>query len=147
MTTRPSRSRRDQRGLSISVEAAVVLPAIVLFIGLLISLARLALADQHIGAAAAAGARAASLERSSTQARSAASDAVDAALRRRDVACNVTTVEIDTAQASRPVGQYGVVSVRLTCAVRLSDVTLPFMPGSLDVSAERTSPVDPLRGK
>lgn len=73
--------RRDERGLAVSVEAAVVLPAIVLFLGLLLTLGRVVLAEQHVGAAASAGARAASLERTVGQARSAADSAVGSAWR------------------------------------------------------------------
>ena len=47
-----------ERGAAASVEAAVILPAILLFVALLLSLGRLALADQHVGAAASAAARA-----------------------------------------------------------------------------------------
>lgn len=61
--------RRGERGLAVSVEAAVVLPVIVAFIGLLLTLGRVSMAEQHVGAAAAAGARAASLERSVAQGR------------------------------------------------------------------------------
>jgi len=136
-----------ERGLAVSVEAAVVLPVLVLFIGLLLTLARVALAEQQVGAAAAAGARAASLERSEPRAGDAAREAVTAALAQRGLTCTSHRVRVDAAAVARPIGQRGSVSVLVSCAVGLSDVSLPFVPGSVDVTAERRSPVDPLRGR
>ncbi|MDO5677388.1 MAG: pilus assembly protein [Propionibacteriaceae bacterium] len=139
--------RRNQRGLAVSVEAAVVLPVIVLFIGLLLTLGRVALAQQHVGSAAAAGARAASLERNVGSAASAADAAVAAALSHRNLACRGTSVVADVGGVSRPLGTPASVSVHVLCEVDLADVSLPFIPGSISVEAERSSPVDPLRGK
>lgn len=137
--------QRDQRGLAISVEAAVVLPALLLFVGLLLTLARLALADQHVGSAAAAAARAASLERSAPAAELAGRAAATETLARRNVDCLASEVDAQTSAFAAASG--GSVTVRVVCSVRLSDLTLPFIPGSIDVTASRTSPVDPLRGK
>lgn len=139
--------RRDERGLAISVEAAVVLPALVLFIGLLLTLGRVVLAEQHVGAAASAGARSASLERSPGQARAAADSAVGAALAQRNLQCRSVAVVPDVSGVARALGTHATVSVQVTCAVELSDVSLPFIPGTISVTAERSSPVDPLRGK
>lgn len=141
-----SRSR-DERGLSISVEAAVVLPVIVLFIGLLLTLARIMLAEQHVGSAAAAGARAASLERSVAVAHREAEVAVGSALAQRNVACRSTVVDADAVGVARPLGAQATVTVSVTCAVELADVSLPFIPGTVEVTAQRSSPVDPLRGR
>lgn len=140
-------SRWDERGLSVSVEAAIVAPALVLFIGLLLTLAGVALADQHVGSAAASGARAASLERSRSAADAAASDAVYAALRQRGVECADTDVSVRTAELARGPGERGAVTVSVTCRVDFSDVLLPFIPHSITVTGERSSAVDPLRGK
>lgn len=139
--------RRDERGLAVSVEAAVVLPAIVLFLGLLLTLGRVVLEEQHVGAAASAGARAASLERTVGQARSAADSAVGSALAQRNVACRSTEVSAGVEGVARALGTNATVTVEVTCRVELSDVSLPFVPGTVSVSAERSSPVDPLRGK
>ena len=139
--------RRDERGLAVSVEAAVVLPALVLFIALLLSLARYALAEQDVGSAAAAGARAASLERSTAGAREAANAAVGQNLSEHNVTCLETSLHVDAAAVSRPLGERGNVTVLDGCRVSLADISLPFIPGSVSVTAERSSPVDPLRGR
>lgn len=139
-------SRRDQRGLSMSVEAVVLIPALLLVVGLLLVLARVAIADQHVGVAAGAGARAASLERTPAAGERAARAAVVKALGDRGVACRHTSVMLDTSGLTRALGERARVSVEVGCSVDLSDVSLPFMPGTVAVSATRTSPVDPLRG-
>lgn len=137
----------DQRGLAMSVEAVVILPVLVLFIGLLISLARLAIAEQSVGAAAAVAARSASLERSSSSAHSAALEAASRSLAQRHVACRTTDVAVDATEVGRALGQRATVEVEVQCLVELRDVSLPFVPGSVSVTAARTSPVDPLRGR
>lgn len=128
-----------ERGLAVSVEAAVLLPALVLFIGLLITLARVALAEQAIGSAAAAAARAATLSSRGMEARAsaAAADALD----ERQAPCGSTTVSVSLGMEAKR----QVVRVRVECTVNLADVSLPLIPGSMNVSAERSSPVDPLR--
>ncbi|SHJ58673.1 TadE-like protein [Tessaracoccus bendigoensis DSM 12906] len=140
-------TRRDERGLAASVEAAVVLPALVLFVGLLLTFARIALADQSVGSAAAAGARAASLERTPGAGQDAAASAVAAALAQHGLRCAHTDVTVDTAGLSRPLGQLASVRVSVTCQVSLADVSLPLIPGQVTVEAARTSPIDPLRGR
>ncbi len=128
-----------ERGLAVSVEAAVLLPVLALFIGLLVTLARVALAEQAIGSAAGAAARAATLSSSGMEAR--AHEAAADALEERQAPCGSTTVSVALGtQAGRQV-----VRVRVACTVDLADVSLPLMPGSFHVSAERSSPVDPLR--
>ncbi|MHA6525113.1 TadE/TadG family type IV pilus assembly protein [Tessaracoccus sp. G1721] len=136
-----------ERGLAMSVEAVVILPVLVLFIGLVISLARIAIAEQSVGAAAAAAARSASLERSSSSAQSAALEAARLSLAQRHVACRTTDVAVDAAGVGRALGQRATVEVEVRCLVELRDVSLPFVPGSVSVTAARTSPVDPLRGR
>ncbi len=137
----------DERGLAMAVEAVVILPVLVLFIGLVISLARIAIAEQSVGAAAAAAARSASLERSSSRAHSAALEAARQSLAQRHVACRTTDVSVDAAGVGRALGQRATVNVEVRCLVELRDVSLPFVPGAVSVAAARTSPVDPLRGR
>lgn len=137
----------DQRGLAMSIEAALIVPALLLFIGLLLTLARVAIAEQHVGVAASAGARAASLERSGVAGERAARTAVAATLAERNVTCRDTLVRVDAEGLGRPLGERGTVSVSAACSVELRDIGLPLIPGAVEVTASRTSPVDPLRGK
>lgn len=138
---------RDERGLSASVETALILPAVVLFVGLLLTLARIALTDQHVEAAVAAAARAASLERSVAAAQTAAGEALERSLGERGIDCLSTALTVDASGVARELGEAATVSVTATCTVGLGDVSLPFVPGSVRVAGSHDSPVDPLRGK
>lgn len=139
--------RRDERGLAVSVEAAILAPVLLLFVGLLMTLARVALADQQLGASVAAGARAASLERTQGRAAAAAGEAVERGLSQSGVVCLETSIRVEASGVGRALGERAMVHVRVSCRVALSDVALPFIPGSVAVSQERSSPVDPLRGR
>lgn len=138
--------RRDERGLSASVESSLILPALILFVGLLVSLARLAIADQQLEVAVASAARAASLERSSAAAQGAAAEAFSRALGERSLHCRSADLDVDTAGLGRSIGQFASVQVEARCVVGLGDVSLPFVPGAVTISAHGSSPVDPLRG-
>jgi Flp pilus assembly protein TadG len=129
------------------VEAAVILPAILLFVALLLSLGRLALADQHVGAAASAAAPAAAHERTVPPAERAADEALTVALAEHNVACRRVSTGVEASGVARFLGEVGTVSVQVTCAVELSDVSLPGVPGTVSVTATRDAPVDPLRGR
>lgn len=141
------RRRRDERGLSVSVEAAIIIPVLVLFVGLVITVARMAIAEQHVGMAAAAAVRAASLERTEDAAGAAALAAATSALAERGVECASTTVDILTGDAAGGLGEKGSISASVTCVVDLRDVALPLIPGQTEVTASRVSPVDPYRGR
>ncbi|MCL1870590.1 MAG: pilus assembly protein [Promicromonosporaceae bacterium] len=135
---------RDERGSS-SVEAAIVVPAFVLFLGLVIFAGRTALAHQAVQAAANDAARAASLARSPDAAQSAARDAAAETLANRDLKCARTDVVVDTSALSAPLGTYGSVSVEVRCLVDLGDLTVPGIPGTKAVTASMSSPVDAFR--
>lgn len=141
MTRRPT----GQRGHAPAVEAAIILPALVLVIGLLIVVARLVVADQAVTAAAGQAARAASIERSVTDARAAASAAVADGLAARNVTCRSQSLTIDASGLLAPLGAPASVQVEVTCAVALEDVALPGFPGTRTVTATGTSAVDTYR--
>lgn len=138
--------RRDERGLTASVETAVLAPAIILFVALLLTLGRLAITDQQVSGATSAAARAASLERSPASAEAGARSTLESALRQQGVACRNTSVSVDASGVGRRIGQLAAVRVRVRCTISLADISLPLVPGTLEIAAERGSPVDPLRG-
>lgn len=135
---------RDERG-SASVEAAIIVPALVLFLGLVIFAGRTALAHQAVQAAANDAARAASLTRSPDLARAAALDAAEQTLTNRELRCASTGVDVDTSALGTPLGQYGTVTVQVTCTVDLADLVVPGVPGTRTVTASMSSPVDAYR--
>lgn len=129
-----------------AVEAAIILPVLILFVALVIVLARDALAQQAIGGAASQGARAASLERSTASARASAESVAEAALSDAGVVCAQQSVTVDVSGLRAPLGTPSSVSVTVICVVSY-EVDLPGFPRQRRWSETRTSPVDTYRGR
>ena len=138
--------KRGERGHAVALESAIILPATILLVALVILLARDALAQQAVGAAASQAARAASLERSPQAARTSAQSVAAAALSDADVNCLEQSVLVDATGLSAPLGTPSKVSVSVTCMIS-HDITLPGFPRHTRASETRTSPVDTYRGR
>ncbi len=136
--------RRDERG-SASIEAVIAVPAFVLFVGLIIFGGRTATTHQSVESAAAESARAASIERTASSARSAARGAATTSLSNQGVHCVDIDVSVDASQFTRTVGEAAVVSVTVRCRLDLSDLSVPGVPGSRVIEATMTSPIDTWR--
>lgn len=135
--------RRDERG-SAAIEAVVVGPAVVLLIGLVVLGGRIALAHQAVQNVAADVARAASLERSTSDARTAASTGLEASLRQH-LPCVTHDLQLDLAGFRQPPGTPAAVSATVSCRISVSDLILPGMPGVLTVQSTMTSAIDTYR--
>ena len=138
--------RASERGSSVAVEAALVLPVAMLFVGLVIGMAGHALAQQAVTAAATRAARAASLERSQTSAERAALDAAVTELGNSRITCTDAQVSVDARGLAAPMGTVASVTVRLTCRA-VFPVSMPGFPASRSLTGEGTSPVDTYRGR
>ncbi|MEZ5085146.1 MAG: TadE/TadG family type IV pilus assembly protein [Tessaracoccus sp.] len=136
---------RNSRGLAASIEAAILLPVLVLFVGLLVISARIALAQQALTAVASQAARVASLERNVGEGQREASAAVRTGLAEHDLECVSSQIDVDVAGLAAPLGSAAEVRVAVRCSVSFADVSLPFMPGSHQLEAEAVSPVDRFR--
>ena len=134
----------SERG-SAAIEAAIGVPAFMLFVGLIIFAGRTAVAHQAVESAAADAARSASIARSSSTARSDALEAARASLNNQELDCVNINVAVDTGDFSKPIGQAGAVKVTVECRVDLSDLSVPGTPGSRIVQASMTSPLDAWR--
>lgn len=139
-------AQRDERGHAVAIEAAIIMPVLVLFVALVIVLARDALAHQSVGGAASHAARAASIERTPTSARASAESVAGAALVDANISCREQHVTVDAAGLRSPLGTPSSVSVTVTCLLTY-DVTLPGFPQQRRISETRTSPVDTYRGR
>jgi len=137
-------SNRDERG-SASIEAAIGLPAFVLFVGLIIFGGRTAMSQQAVESAAADAARSASIARTSSEAAKDAKEAARVSLANQQVHCLDINVSIDTADFSKPVGEPGSVEVIVECRLDLSDLSVPGVPGSRVIKATIFSPLDTWR--
>ena len=125
-----------------AVETAVIAPALVALLLLVVFAGRVSQAEAEVRRAASEGARAASLEYSEDAARAAAEDRVAANLSENDIACAELTTEVDTTDLV-PGGQ---VIVTVRCVADMADVALLGVPGRRTFVARSIEVVDRYRG-
>lgn len=135
---------RDERG-SVAIEAAIGAPAFGLFVAMIILGGRVELAKQSVDAAAYEAARAASIERTQSEAIAAGRSSAASSLNDQDVNCTSTNITVNAAAFDAPIGNTGQVNVTVTCTVNLSDLSIPGLPGTRTITATASSPVDVYR--
>ena len=138
---------RRERGHAPAIEAAIIIPGILLVVGVIVVLAHVVLARQELHAVASPAARAAALERSWSNAEQQAAEVIDRGLGESGLACTERGVVVASSGGSAPLGEESTVTVRLRCTVELSDVSLPLLPGSTTIEVETVSPVDRFRAR
>jgi Flp pilus assembly protein TadG len=132
---------RDDRG-SVAVEVAVIAPAFVFLLLLVVFAGKVAEADGNVERAAADGARAASLRQHPGDAATDAQVAVQANLSQAGVPCTDLTTEVDTSDF-QPGGS---VAVTVRCEASMADVTLLGVPGRRTFVARSVEVIDTYRG-
>ena len=142
VTRRLGRARGDEG--SVAIEAAIVIPPLIMFVCLALAGGRLVTSGAKIDAAAEDAAREASIHRTAASAQAAAQAAATESLTDQGIACATSSVAIDTSGLSVPVGQVGTVTVTVNCTVNLSDLLLP-VPGAKTLRSTATSVVDQYR--
>lgn len=140
-----SRTPRDDG--SATLELAILTPALLLLLSLLVLGARIRLAETSVDQAAGIAARSATLSRNAAEAVRQADANARRVLDREGLVCTETGVDVDTGAFLRPPGTPGEVSVEVSCRIPLSDLALPGLPGSRWVSARAVSPLDTFRGR
>jgi Flp pilus assembly protein TadG len=133
--------RAGERG-SIAVEVAILAPAFVALLLLVVFAGRVSEAEAEVRRAASQAARAASLRQDGTAAVSAAEAAVTANLADSGFICGELDVAVDTT-ALRP---GGTVAVTVRCTADMSDIALLGVPGSRTFMANAIEVVDTYRG-
>lgn len=138
--------RRD-RG-SAAVELSILTPVMLLLLGFMIVVGRVAVAGNTLTSAAGNAAREASLARDSRTAAAAASSAARAVLAAQALRCQgggAVTVDVSGfAGAARGTpGQSVVVTVE--CLLSFSDLGIPGLPGHRTLTDRGVSPIDPNR--
>lgn len=139
--TRARPLRRDERGTS-ALELTLIAPLLLVVLLFVVGLGRMAHARQQIEAIAADSARAASLERNTSQSAHAAELAAARSLGEAGVSCTNLDVNVDLA-SYQPGGR---VTVTVSCKTKLSDVTLGGFPGSRVFTATSVVPIETYRG-
>ena len=134
-------SASDDRG-SVAVETAVIAPALVFLLLLVVFAGRVAQAEGDVRRAASEAARAASLEQFPERATAEAERVVAANLSASGVVCGTLDVDVDTSVFSPG----GSVSVTVRCTASMEDVTLLGVPGERHFVAESLEVIDRYRG-
>lgn len=131
-----------ERG-SITLELAILGPALLVLLALLVFAGRVQTNTAVVEQAARAAARDASISRTAEAARAAAATA--AARELTATQCAATEVVTDTGGFGAKVGEPVVVTVSVTCVVPAGDLAAPGIPGHRTVTATATSPLDRYR--
>lgn len=142
MTPSPQRSRLHGDRGSVAVEVAVIAPAFVFLMLLVVYAGRISEAESDVNRAASEAARAASLRQHPTDAASDADAVARENLTAAGVRCDALTVDVDTGEF-RPGGRVG---VTVSCTASMSDVTLLGVPGERTFSARSVEVIDRYRG-
>lgn len=131
---------RDERG-SIAVEVAVVAPALVFLMLLVVYAGKVSEADGNVERAASDAARAASLRQHPGDATADAQNTAAADLAAAAVPCLTLTTTVDTDDF----GPGGTVTVTVRCEASMADVTLLGVPGRRTFTATAVEVIDTYR--
>jgi Flp pilus assembly protein TadG len=133
--------RRSQQG-SVAVEMAVLAPALVVLLLLVVFAGRVAQADGDVRRAASAAARAASLRQDPSDAEAAGRQTAAANLADNRVGCARLDTEIDTTRFFAG----GAVAVTVRCTASMADVSGLGVPGRRTFTARAVEVIDRYRG-
>jgi Flp pilus assembly protein TadG len=131
---------RSERG-SISVEVAVIAPAFVFLMLLVVYAGKVSEAHGNVERAAAEGAQAASLRQNPA----AAIDDAEVAVQANLAAAGVPCTQLDTSVDTSTFEPGGSVTVTVRCDASMADVTLLGVPGTRSFTATSTEVIDTYR--
>ncbi|MFF3004729.1 TadE/TadG family type IV pilus assembly protein [Kitasatospora sp. NPDC057940] len=139
---------RRSDGGSVAIEAAIVVPPVVGLVLVAIAAGRVQTTAGTVEAAARAGARTASLQRSVDGMTQPGRDSALATLRQQGVSCRNGTVQVVPGQLDLPGGAVTTVKVTVVCDVELADLLggPSGVPVTKHLVGEFTSVVDRYRG-
>ena len=134
--------RRDPEAGSTTLELAILVPALLIFFLVLVTVARFESAQMRVDTAASMAARAASLARSPAEARADAEAEIKRSLASAGVACTTREVHIDL--SSFRAG--GTVKVAVTCHAELGDLAgMGYLPFNTAITGSSSEPIDRFR--
>ena len=132
-----------ERGSGV-VGLVILTPVMAMLLFFVIAAGRVGATESKLTTAASGAARAATQQQSIPAAQAAATTTAETSLSQLNVGCHggprVYFQEVDLKPGGR-------VRVRVSCAVRLSDLTLLGIPGNLEMSAASVSVVDRYRSE
>lgn len=150
--TRPAARRhswtgRDRERGSATLELAILAPALLLLLGLVVLAGRVQVAAGAVEHASTIAAREASLARTAVAAQSTATSAASRELEGQGIRCVASSTTVDTSGFAVALGQPATVSASVTCTVSFADLALPGLPGSRTLTSTATSPLDQFRAR
>lgn len=137
----PGRRRPVERG-SVAVEMAVLAPALVALLLLVVFAGRVAQADGDVRRAASAAARSASLRQDPSEAETAGRQTAAENLVASGIGCARLDTEVDTSRFAAG----GTVAVTVRCTASMADVSLLGVPGRRTFVARSVEVIDRYRG-
>jgi len=139
---------RGEEG-SVALEAAIIAPALLLFVLLAVAAGRMQTTGGTVDAAARAAARSASLARTAEAARQAGTRAAEETLDQQGVHCTGggRSIHVDTSGFAAPLGETGWITAEVRCTVPLDDLLLSGLPGTRTMTGRFTSVLDRYRGR
>lgn len=144
MRIRNALQLRGEQG-STAVELVLIAPLFLILVLALFAFGRVGFAELSVKSAAGAAAREASLSSTSSDAQQGAHAMAESSLDGGGVHCASLQVSIDSSGIDVPVGVVGTVSATVTCTIDLSDISLPYVPGTRVITATEKSPIDPYK--
>jgi hypothetical protein len=126
---------------SLTVELVVLTPVVFLFALMILVFGRVADARQQVAEAARSGAQVASVQPDAALAIQESTSATAMGVLHRAHLCAAEQVMTDTTRFVPG----GLVRVTVVCQVRLSDLSVPGVPGTTTVQATSAAPIDPYR--
>lgn len=138
-------TRRFDDDGSATLEFVILAPALLLIVSVLVFCGRVAIAGQAVQQAADEAAREASISRDQGEANAHAAKAARSTLSQQGLDCVVMQVSVDTRGFSAPLGRNSTVTAKVSCPVRIGDLSIPGMPGTRTVTATSVSPIDTWR--
>jgi Flp pilus assembly protein TadG len=135
---------RDDRG-SVTLELAILAPALLLLLGLLVLAGRVETSSAAVEQAARSAARDASLARTADTAQAAARTSAQREL--AEARCVATDVTVDTSGFAAPLGTDASVAVRVSCTITIAGLAVPGLPGTRTLTADGVSPLDRYRSR
>lgn len=142
MTSRVHRRALSGDRGSVAVELAVVAPAFLILMLLVVFAGRVSEADGNVQRAASEAARAASLRQHPADGAADARAVAEANLAAAGVPCAELAVEVDTEDFRAG----GSVAVTVVCSTSMADVTLLGVPGERTFQARAVEVIDRYRG-
>lgn len=128
-----------------TLELAILIPALLAFIALLTLAGRIALAGNTVTQVAHEAARAASIERTATAAHTIAYSTALASLEAQGIRCEALDVAVNTAGFATAPGAPSAVTIDVSCTVPLADLALPGLPGTRTLTGSASSAIDTFR--